>query len=242
MTLRGIPVDEGWVVLLGAVSDGGIATIRTALDAMEGGPSRLKSLPAAAYGVLALPSVQECLRAAGAGDSVLVRAVSFDKSGGHNWFVPWHQDTVVPLAERPADEPEGWTHWTEKDGIPHARAPVEWLERMVTVRVALDDADESNGALEFVPGSHRLGVLEANEAGRVGREGPTHLCTMAKGDVLLMRPLLVHRSGKVRPGGESEERPPRRRGVLHLELGAPGLPAPLRWPTVAGAMPTSIDE
>ena len=33
----------------------------------------------------------------------------------------------------------------------------------VIVWLALDDADESNGCMQFVPGSHKFGVLECNE-------------------------------------------------------------------------------
>ena len=51
--------------------------------------------------------------------------------------------------------------WSVKDGVPHVQAPAEYLEQMLAVRLHLDDADEENGALRVLVGSHRLGRLSA---------------------------------------------------------------------------------
>src|SRR5205807_4301579 len=82
-----------------------------------------------------------------------VRAIYFDKSPEANWLVSWHQDLTLALRAR-AEVP-GFGPWSTKDGIPHVQPPVELLQQMLSVRLHLDDADESNGALRVLPGSHR---------------------------------------------------------------------------------------
>jgi hypothetical protein len=82
-----------------------------------------------------------------------VRAILFDKTPGTNWKVPWHQDLTIAVVER--REVEGFGPWSVKDGVPHAHAPVWLLERMVTLRLHLDDCPADNGALRVLPGSHR---------------------------------------------------------------------------------------
>jgi hypothetical protein len=49
------------------------------------------------------------------------RATLFDKSPQANWLVVWHQDTALPLRERP-DTPS-WGPWSVKDGVVYAHAP-----------------------------------------------------------------------------------------------------------------------
>jgi ectoine hydroxylase-related dioxygenase (phytanoyl-CoA dioxygenase family) len=149
----------------------------------------------------------------------LVRAIAFDKSPAANWFVPWHQDRSVALGAR-ADV-AGFEHWTIKDGLVHAEPPVAVLEAMVTLRVHLDDCTEDDGPLEVARGSHRQGRLEREAMGQVASAGETSLCLAARGDILAMRPLTVHRSQRAK-------RPTSRR-VLHLEYTAQTLPPPLTW-------------
>ncbi|NQU48089.1 MAG: phytanoyl-CoA dioxygenase family protein [Planctomycetes bacterium] len=57
----------------------------------------------------------------------------FYKPAMHPGVVPWHQD---------------YSYWTRV-------APA----RHITINLLLDDADEKNGCLQFVPGSHRWGLL-----------------------------------------------------------------------------------
>ena len=90
-----------------------------------------------------------------------VRAIYFDKSPEANWLVPWHQDLTVALRSR--REVPGFGPWSVKDGVPHVQPPVERLEQMLTVRLHLDDADEGNGALRVLPGSHRSGRLSSTQ-------------------------------------------------------------------------------
>src|SRR5205085_1960203 len=84
-----------------------------------------------------------------------VRGLFFDKTEGANWPVPWHQDLSVALAQKV--EREGWSNWTLKAGVHHVQPPCGILERMIAVRIHLDDCRFDNGPLRVVPGSHRFG-------------------------------------------------------------------------------------
>lgn len=148
-----------------------------------------------------------------------VRAIYFDKSAEANWLVPWHQDLTIAVRERV--EAPGFGPWSSKDGIPHVQPPAELLEQMITVRLHLDHADETNGALRVLPGSHRLGRLSAERIQELRNQQTEHLCTVRAGDALLMRPLLLHAS--------SRSTSPKHRRVLHLEYAAFDLPAGLAW-------------
>jgi ectoine hydroxylase-related dioxygenase (phytanoyl-CoA dioxygenase family) len=148
-----------------------------------------------------------------------VRAIYFDKSSDANWLVPWHQDLTLALRERL--ESPGFGPWSVKDGIPHVQPSVELLERMLTVRIHLDDADETNGALRVLPGSHRHGRLTPERIRTLRHEQSEVLCSARAGDVLLMRPLLLHASGR----STSE----RRRRVLHIEYAGFTLAHGLSW-------------
>ncbi|HEY2156776.1 MAG TPA: phytanoyl-CoA dioxygenase family protein, partial [Isosphaeraceae bacterium] len=69
----------------------------------------------------------------------VVRALLFDKTPEANWGVPWHQDLTIAVRHRV--DASGFGPWTVKAGIPHVRPPVAVLERMVTLRVHLDDCE-----------------------------------------------------------------------------------------------------
>jgi hypothetical protein len=148
-----------------------------------------------------------------------VRVIFFDKSDDANWFVPWHQDLTLAVRER--REVEGFGPWSVKDGVPHVQPPVELLGRMLTVRLHLDDAGESNGALRVLPGSHLCGRLSPAEIQDWRATTPDVLCRAQAGDILLMRPLLLHASSRSEAGGH--------RRVLHIEYAGFTLPEPLAW-------------
>jgi hypothetical protein len=179
-------------------------------------------------GILGLPSVAALARSERLLDLVRphlssepfpVRAIYFDKSSEGNWLVPWHQDLTLALQSRV--DVSGFGPWSVKEGIPHVQPPVELLEQMLIVRIHLDNADESNGALRVLPGSHRLGRLSAENIQKLRAQEPEHLCTARAGDALLMRPLLLHAS--------SRSTSAKHRRVLHIEYAAFPLPAELHW-------------
>lgn len=179
-------------------------------------------------GLLAIPEIAklagsrrllDLVRAHLPAEPFAARAIYFDKSPEANWLVPWHQDLTIATRER--IELPGFGPWSEKNGIPHVQPPVECLEQMVTLRLHLDAADESNGALRVLPGTHRIGRLSSGQIESLRATQPEHLCAVSAGDALLMRPLLLHASSRsVRPG---------HRRILHLEYAAFEIPGDLRW-------------
>ncbi len=72
--------------------------------------------------------------------------------------------------------------------------PVAVLERMLTVRLHLDDCDLGNGPLHVIPGSHKSGRLSAAAISDWRERLAFVPCTIPRGGVLLMRPLLLHAS------------------------------------------------
>ena len=179
-------------------------------------------------GLLGLPAVAAFARAPRLLDLVRphlpsepfpVRTIYFDKTPETNWLVAWHQDLTLALHARV--EVAGFGPWSTKGGVPHVQPPVEFLQQMLTVRLHLDDANDSNGALRVLPGSHRLGRLSAESIHELRARQPDHLCAVMAGDVLLMRPLLLHASGR--------STSTRHRRVLHIEYAAFTLPPELCW-------------
>jgi hypothetical protein len=97
-----------------------------------------------------------CLIEAVLGSSAFVaRSMFFDKTPDANWKVAWHQDLTI--AVRKKIEVDGYTAWSVKEGIVHVQPPISVLERMVTVRLHLDDCGLENGPLQVIPMSHKSG-------------------------------------------------------------------------------------
>jgi hypothetical protein len=205
--VRGVlsPEEVGeWIRLLGTVDGAGRRGLlaHPAVAALAGS-ERLKRL------------ARPCL----AGPPLPVRGILFDKSPGANWLVPWHQDLTIAVRER--IEAEGFSAWSTKDGIPHVQPPVALLERMLAIRLHLDAADETNGALRIIPGTHRLGKLDAEEIALARAERSEQVCCVEAGDAVLMRPLVLHASAKAIS--------PQHRRVLHLEYAGFDLPPGMAW-------------
>ena len=146
------------------------------------------------------------------------RATLIAKRREANWLITWHQDTALPMAAR--FEAPGWGPWSTKRGVLYAHAPAWALERVIALRVYLDDSNGSNGPLRVVPGSHRAGVLSDDAVLAAAHAGTAVACLVPRGGVLAMSPLLLHASSK------ATDPAPRR--VLHLEYAvsfalAPGI-------------------
>lgn len=148
-----------------------------------------------------------------------VRGTLFDKIAGANWLVPWHQDLTICVADR-IDVP-GYGPWTRKAAVHHVQPPVAVLEGMLSVRIQLDDCGESNGALRARPGTHKLGRLTAAQIAEEQRSRPSVACVASAGDVLLMRPLLVHASSAASQADH--------RRVIHIDYASCQLDGGLRW-------------
>ena len=133
--------------------------------------------------------------------------------------VLWHQDLSIAVRKR--EELEGYGPWSVKVDIPHVQPPASVLESMVTLRIHLDDADEANGALLVIPGSHKLGRIPEEDIPDRVKNGRTDICRVKAGDVMLMRPLLLHSSRR--------SHNPTHRRVIHIEYTNYNLPSPLEW-------------
>ena len=164
------------------------------------------------------PMLLGLLEKAAAANPFPVRAIFFDKNPGSNWLVPWHQDLAIPLAER--IETPGFHAWSIKDGVLHVHPPQLILEGMITLRLHLDDCSRENGALRVVPGSHRFGKFASVQISQMDKSNEV-VCEVAKGGMLMMRPLLLHAS---LPANN-----PSHRRVLHIEYATLALPNGLQW-------------
>ena len=169
--------------------------------------------------LIALPALHRQLAELGVSDPTPVRSILFDKTPEANWPVLWHQDRTIAVQEK--KDVAGFGPWTRKGGEDHVHPPVAVLESIVTARIHLDPCDERNGALQVLPGSHRRGVLSPDEIADFREEEEAVTCCAESGDVLFMRPLLLHASGKSTRAGH--------RRILHLEYATRPLPGGLAF-------------
>ncbi|PCJ31708.1 MAG: hypothetical protein COA90_05435 [Gammaproteobacteria bacterium] len=153
------------------------------------------------------------------GKAEVVRVIVFDKTPDKNWLVTWHQDKTISVSDN--KNIAGWGPWTLKDGIHHVQPKLEVLEDMVTFRIHLDEASEANGCLKIIPKSHRSGILRKSDQDRIVNESEEYICTAMQGDLLVMRPNLLHSSSK---GTE-----PSHRRIVHVEYSSFQLPKGLEW-------------
>lgn len=148
-----------------------------------------------------------------------VRVLAFDKYHEKNWTLPWHQDRVVALKERV--EVPGFSNWTRKDGIWHAEPPIGLMERMLFARVHLDPATPENGCLKIALRTHIGGKISAANAESVALASTVEDCVAERGDILLAKALILHRS--------SPSRVSTGRRAIRIDYCADSLPAPLEW-------------
>ena len=156
--------------------------------------------------------------------AIPVRSILFDKSANVDWGVPWHQDLTIAVQAR--HEMPGFSAWTLKDSVQHVQPPVEIMERMVTLRIHLDDTDATNGALRVIPESH---CHQRYSSEAITKETSRHteiICEAKTGDILVMKPLLLHSSKKGISKGN--------RRILHVEYSMDALPSPLTWLKCSG--------
>lgn len=150
---------------------------------------------------------------------VAVQCTLFEKSAECNWLVPLHQDRSIPVAA--VVGAPSLSGWSQKDGVQFVHAPADVLPQLVAVRLHLDPCRAEDGPLYVVPGSHRYGVLSAAQAQALRASLGSEPCIANCGDVLVMRPALLHASSKSQ--GAS------RRRVLHFLFGPATLPHGLQW-------------
>jgi len=92
---------------------------------------------------------------------------------------------------------------------------------MVSLRIHLDDCGTDGGTLRVMPGSHRHGKFDDDAIERLRQMTEAVSCCVAQGDVLVMRPLLLHASSPAKSLSH--------RRVIHIEYACGPLPEGLRW-------------
>ncbi len=141
-------------------------------------------------------------------DYFLSKAIFFNKPSKTNWFVGYHQDISISVKNK--IEAEGFSNWTNKNNQLGVIPPKEILENTVTIRIHLDETNETNGALKVIPKTHTKGIIRVDESFKKETLGVEQLCSVEKGGVMLMKPLLLHASSK--SISEFDRR------VIHLEF------------------------
>jgi ectoine hydroxylase-related dioxygenase (phytanoyl-CoA dioxygenase family) len=150
-------------------------------------------------------------------DYFVVKSIYFDKPGESNWFVAYHQDLTISVNTK-TDIP-GYSGWTVKQNQYAVQPPIDVLEGNFTIRIHLDDTNEYNGALKVVRGSHLKGVYRPeNIDWSIETED---VCTVKRGGVMLMRPLLLHASERTTNN--------KKRRVIHIEYSRAKLPNEINW-------------
>lgn len=204
---------DGWTIAPSHLDPTNLQTLRTDAFSEEGAGQRcLLDNPSVRQVAIALR--QELIRISILPSAaVAIQAIAFDKNPAANWKVTWHQDLMFPFAQKV--KTPGYDLPSIKDGIDYARPPQEVLEELLAVRLHLDDCDSTNGPLRVTSGSHRHGILKSIDIPALVKTGPEITCLADEGDVLLMKPLLLHAS--------SPATAPKHRRVLHFvyHLGRP---------------------
>ena len=147
----------------------------------------------------------------------VVKSIYFDKPEKSNWFVAYHQDLTISVNQR-INMP-GFGPWTVKHNQFAVQPPIDILRRNFTIRIHLDDTDETNGALKVVPGSHAKGICRLDAIN--GQTEKEVFCNISKGGIMIMRPLLLHASNRSTSN--------KRRRVVHIEFSKVELLEPLQW-------------
>lgn len=148
----------------------------------------------------------------------LTKVIFFNKTQDANWYVTWHQDIVINVAEK--IETEGFSGWTKKFGVYGVVPPEDYLKSTVTVRIHLDDTDETNGALKVIPGSHQKRLTD-DEINLISQNSIPYVSEVDAGGIQIMTPLLLHASSKATSQ--------KSRRVIHMEFNSRDLPNGLEW-------------
>jgi len=147
----------------------------------------------------------------------VVKSIYFDKPGASNWFVAYHQDLTISVDQK--RDIGGYGPWTTKHNQFAVQPPIDILEDNFTIRIHLDDTNEQNGALKVIPGSHLKGIYRPETID--WSQEREQICTVKKGGIMIMKPLLLHASGRTTNNLQ--------RRVIHIEFSNRTLAAELQW-------------
>jgi hypothetical protein len=146
-----------------------------------------------------------------------VKSIYFDKPTESNWFVAYHQDLTISVDKK--QDITGYGPWTVKQNQFAVQPPLNVLENIFTLRIHLDDTNEHNGALKVISGSNNKHIYRPETIDWNTETETT--CSVAKGGVMIMKPLLLHSSGRTTNN--------QRRRVIHIEFSNIELPEGLQW-------------
>jgi ectoine hydroxylase-related dioxygenase (phytanoyl-CoA dioxygenase family) len=147
----------------------------------------------------------------------LVKSIYFDKPETSNWFVSCHQDLTISVNKK--IEIQGFGPYTRKHDRFAVQPPLNILESNFTIRIHLDDTNEENGALKVIPDSHSKGIYRPETIDWSTEKEVS--CNVARGGIMIMKPLLLHSSGRTTNN--------QKRRVIHLEFSNQLLPKELQW-------------
>lgn len=176
----------------------------------------LKEVPGAA-GIILNENLKKIIRELFGDSYFIVKSIYFDKPGASNWFVSYHQDLTISV-DKKADI-TGYGPWTVKQNQFAVQPPLDILKNNFTIRIHLDDTDESNGALKIIPGSHLKDIYRPETID--WNKETESFCCIKKGGVMIMKPLLLHASDRTTNNNN--------RRVIHIELSNAQLPTAIQW-------------
>lgn len=208
---------DGFAILPRCLDEATVQSLHDQLGDSKHAQRNLLALPAARDLAASRP-VREIMGTVLGPRCFAVRGILFNKTQESNWKVVWHQDLTIAVRER--REVNGFGPWTVKAGVLHVQPSAEILNRILAIRVRLDESGPDNGPLRVIPGSHKAGRLSAEQIANWKKKDYV-TCTVPKGGALLMRPLLLHASSAcvaLKP-----------RLVIHLEFASEELPLGLEW-------------
>jgi len=150
-------------------------------------------------------------------DYFIVKSIYFDKPENSNWYVAYHQDLTISVDKKA--EIENFVNWTKKQNQFAVQPPISVLENIVTLRIHLDETNSENGALKVIENSHSKGIYRPETINWESEKEVT--CNVNKGGVMLMKPLILHSSGRTTNS--------KKRRVIHIELSNIDLPKEINW-------------
>jgi hypothetical protein len=104
--------------------------------------------------------------------------------------VKYHQDRRI-IVDKKIDS-KVFNDWFEEKDQLMVRAPTEVLQKIVTIRIHLDDTDITNGSLQVIEGSHKKGIYNP-ELINLNTDKEIN-CDVPRGGIMVMSPLLMHQS------------------------------------------------
>jgi ectoine hydroxylase-related dioxygenase (phytanoyl-CoA dioxygenase family) len=208
---------DGFAVVPHCLDESTVQRLQGQLEETHHAQRNLLSVPAVRDLATSRP-VREFVGTALGERCFAVRGIFFNKTQRSNWKVAWHQDLTIAVRER--REVDGFGPWTVKAGVLHVQPPAEIMDRILAIRLHLDESGPENGPLRVIPASHKEGRLSAEQVANWQKKSCV-TCTVPKGGALLIRPLLLHASSACAV--------PNPRRVIHLEFAAEELPQGLEW-------------